>query len=88
MLGVDRLRPVANTVQDQKSMSGQIRSRASMIGQIIEALKDRVDDPAMSEIIERFFADLTRPEGARCWRSAAVPAPASGPQRGTVRARG
>jgi ubiquinone/menaquinone biosynthesis C-methylase UbiE len=34
-----------------------------MIGQIIEALEDRANDPAMTEIIERYFADLTWPEG-------------------------
>ncbi|WP_164989261.1 methyltransferase domain-containing protein [Roseovarius sp. A46] len=34
-----------------------------MIGQIIDALEDRADDPAMTEIIERYFADLDWPDG-------------------------
>lgn len=36
-----------------------------MIGQIIEALEDRADDPAMTEIIERYFAELDWPEGGK-----------------------
>lgn len=34
-----------------------------MIGQIIDALEDRADDPAMNEIIARYFAELDWPEG-------------------------
>ena len=34
-----------------------------MIGQIIDALEDRADDPAMNEIIARYFADLDWPRG-------------------------
>lgn len=34
-----------------------------MIGQIIEALEGRADDPAMTEIVERYFADLDWPDG-------------------------
>ncbi|WP_297769937.1 methyltransferase domain-containing protein [uncultured Roseovarius sp.] len=34
-----------------------------MIGQIIDALEDRADDPAMTEIIDRYFADLDWHDG-------------------------
>jgi len=34
-----------------------------MIGQIIDALEDRADDPAMNEIIARYFAELDWPDG-------------------------
>ncbi|RBI85625.1 hypothetical protein DRV85_07795 [Rhodosalinus halophilus] len=34
-----------------------------MIGQIIEALEDRDDDPAMAEIVERYFAELDWSDG-------------------------
>ena len=34
-----------------------------MIGQIIEALEERADDPAMTAIVERYFADLDWPGG-------------------------
>src|SRR6056297_450512 len=36
---------------------------AEMIGRIIDALEDRADDPAMSEIVQRYFADLDWPDG-------------------------
>src|SRR6056297_1348479 len=32
-----------------------------MIGQIIDALEDRADDPGMNELIDRYFADLEWP---------------------------
>ena len=34
-----------------------------MIGRIIEALEERADDPGMTAIVERYFADLDWPEG-------------------------
>ena len=34
----------------------------AMIGQIIEALEERADDPAMTEIIARYFSERDWPE--------------------------
>ena len=55
-----------------------------MIGQIIEALEERADDPAMTEIIARYFSELDCPKQARCWRLDVGPAPWHGPRRAIV----